>query len=155
MATSSRTGAADRGRLVRRGRGRAGGRDADGLAAASASLGRLDVAQVGLILGTVLRVALEDLHPDGLDGDDVREVLTSATRASAAWQADVDPQVFLMLLAGALGVHDPDPEATPPKPEVLARHAALLLAHVLFGQRPFDAYLERAAVEIERTQLND
>jgi hypothetical protein len=129
-------------------------RDAEAFTEAANVLGSLDAAQVGLVLGTVLRLIMEDLHPDGLDGDDVREVLTGSVRSAAAWQADVDPHVLLILLAGALGVHDPDEQEAPPKPDAVARHAVLLLDHLL-GARPLAVYIDRAAYEIERTQLND
>jgi hypothetical protein len=132
----------------------AGARDTEAFAAATNALGAIDPAQVGLVLGTVVRLLMEDLHPDGLDGDDVREVLTASVRSAAVWQSDVDPHVLLILLAGALGVHDPDEQETPPKPDALARHAVLLLDHLL-GKRPLESYLNRAAYEIERTQLND
>jgi hypothetical protein len=132
----------------------AAARDPQAFDDAANALGALDPAQVGLVLGTALRLIMENLHPDGLDGDDVREVLTGSVRAAATWQADVDPHVLLILLAGALGVHDPDDQQAPPKPDVVARHAALLLAHLL-GRRPLKTYLDRAAYEIERTQLND
>jgi hypothetical protein len=129
-------------------------RDTEAFTEATNALGALDTAQVGLVLGTALRLIMEDLHPDGLDGDDVREVLTGSVRSAATWWADVDPHVLLILLAGALGVHDPDEQETPPKPDTVARHAALLLDHLL-GARPLKHYLDRAAYEIERTQLND
>jgi hypothetical protein len=128
-------------------------RDADAFDRATAALGALDPAAVGLLLGTVVRLAMEQAHPDGLDGGDVRTVLTDVVRDAGTWQA-VDPYVFLVVLAGALGLHDTDPDAPAPNPEALARHAALLVAHLLAG-RPFDAAAERAAKEIERTQLND
>ena len=129
-------------------------RDVEAFAHAIGVLGALDAAQVGLVLGTAMRLIMEDLHPDGLDGDDVRQVLTDSVRSAAAWQADVDPHVLLIVIAGALGVHDRDEQNEPPKPDVLARHAALLLDHLL-GSRPLDGYLNRAAYEIERTQLDD
>jgi hypothetical protein len=66
----------------------------------------------------------------------------------------VDPHVFLLLLAGALGVADPDADGPPVKPDVSARHAALLLAHLL-DARPCEGYLDRAAGELARAQLND
>jgi hypothetical protein len=128
-------------------------RDREGLTEAAGVLAALDGAQVGLVLGTTVRLLLEDRHPDGLTGEDVRAVLTSCVATAGSWQPDVDPHVVLILLAGALGVHD-DGGTPPPRPGELARHAALLLADQL-GQRPVRGYLERALKEIEQTQLND
>ncbi len=128
-------------------------RDREALAEATGDLAALDAAQAGLILGTTVRLLLEDRHSDGLTGEDVRAVLTSCVTAAAEWQPDVDPHVVLFLLAGALGVHDDD-GTPPPRPGELARHAALLLADQLDG-RPARGYLERALKEIEQTQLND
>lgn len=127
--------------------------DPAALAEAVGDLAALDQAQTGLILGTTVRLLLEDNHADGLTGEDVRTVLEHCVRAAAGWQPDVDPHVVLLLLAGALGVHDDSDEA-PPKPEALARHAALLLADQL-GPEPIAGHLTRALAEIERTQLND
>lgn len=127
--------------------------DASGFDTAVAALGALDPAPTGLILGTAVRLLLEQGHPDGLDGDAVREVLERCVRAAARWQPEVDPHVVLLLLAGALGVQEED-DAPPPKPEVAARHAALLLADLL-GPRPVPPVLTAALAEIERTQLND
>jgi hypothetical protein len=128
-------------------------RDRDDLDAAVGELAALDPAHTGLILGTTVRLLLEDAHPDGLDGDAVREVLERCVRTAAEWQPEVDPHVVLQLLAGALGVLDED-ETGPPKPEVLARHTALLLADLL-GARPVEPWFTAALAEIERAQLND
>jgi len=124
----------------------AGAGDAAALDGAVAVLARFDPAQVGLLLGTVVRLALEERHPDGIGADEVRGLLTEVGTAG-------DPRVFLALVAGALGVHPAD-EAPPPRPDVQARHAALLVAHLL-GGRPFAPALERAAREIARTTLDD
>ena len=132
----------------------AGAHDSAALAAAADDLATRDPAQVGLILGTTVRLMLEERHPDGLDGDDVRAVLEHCVRDAARWQADVDPYVVLFLLAGALGVQDEDDDRPPPGLAVLARHAALLLAD-LRGARPMRDHLTRALGEIERAQLND
>jgi hypothetical protein len=144
-------------------------RDDEALAAAAGDLAALDPALVRLIVGTAVRLLLEDTHPDGLDGDDIRNVLERCVRSAAQWQPEVDPHVVLILLAGALGVHDDDGEA-PPKPDVLARHAALLMADLLGdvpAPRPsasgasgdaeerIAGCLTRALREIERAQLND
>ncbi|WP_030436350.1 hypothetical protein [Actinoplanes subtropicus] len=128
-------------------------RDEESLAAAAGDLAALDPGQTGLVLGTLVRVLLEDTHPDGLDGEAVRAVLERSVR-SAGWQAEVDPHVLLVLLAGALGVIDEDDETPPPKPDVLARHAALLTAELL-GPRPPRPFLDATFTEIERAQLND
>ena len=126
--------------------------DADALSSAVAELAALDQAQAGLILGTTVRLLLELSHPDGLDGDDIRDVLKQSVRSAAPWQPEVDPHVLLVLLAGALGVHDD--EEPPVKPDALARHSTLLIAHLL-GARPLPEVLTMALSEIERTQLND
>ena len=123
------------------------------LAGAAADLAALDPAQVGLVLGTTVRLMLEERHPDGLDGDDVRAVLEHCVRGAAPWCPDVDPHVVLVLLAGALGVQDED-GTPPPAPDVLARHAALLLAD-LRGWRSMRDHLTGALEEIGRAQLND
>lgn len=127
-------------------------RDVTALTTAVSELTALDQAQVGLIQGTTVRLLLEAAHPDGLDGDDIRDVLEQSVRASAEWHPEVDPHVVLILLAGALGVYDDD--EPPPKPDALARHAALLIAYLL-GPRPLPELLTLALGEIERAQLND
>jgi hypothetical protein len=126
--------------------------DAAVLSSAVSELAALDQAQTGLILGTTVRLLLELGHPDGLDGDDIRNVLQQSVRAAAAWQPEVDPHVMLILLAGALGVHDDEEPA--PKADALARHSALLIAHLL-GPRTLTEVLTMALGEIERAQLND
>jgi hypothetical protein len=135
-------------------------RNDEALTEAAGDLAALDPGQVGLIVGTAVRLLLEDTHPDGLDGDDVRNVLEHCVRSAAQWQPDVDPHVVLILLAGALGVHD-DSEP-PPKADALARHAALLMADLLGDAGDTEAAdgrttdcLTRALREIERSQLND
>jgi hypothetical protein len=116
---------------------------------AAADLAALDAARTGLVLGTAVRLLLEDGHPDGLGADDVRAALASCVRS---WP-EANPQVVLWLLAAALGVLDED-GAPPPKPEVLARHAAVLLTDLLAG-REIAPWWTAALAEIERAQLND
>jgi hypothetical protein len=104
-------------------------------------------------LGTAVRLLLEQTHPDGLDGDTVRAVLEHCVRGARDWQPGVDPHVVLLLLAGALGVTEED-DAPPPQPEIIARHAALLLADLL-GGRAIGPVLTGALDEIAARQLND
>ncbi|GLI03627.1 hypothetical protein [Phytohabitans aurantiacus] len=128
--------------------------DRDGLQAAVDPLAAAEGS--GLVLGTVVRMLLEETHPDGLGGDDVRGIIERCTRAAAVWEPAVDPHVLLVLLAGALGVHDPDEQAPRPAPESLARHAALLVAHLLAStSSPLATYLAAAFAEIERTESQD
>lgn len=128
-------------------------RDVDALAEAVDELAGLDPAQVGLVLGTTVRLLLEEAHPDGLAGADIRGVLERCVRGAAPWQPDVDAHVVLVLLAGSLGVLEPDTPA--PAPQVAARHAALLLAELGAGRdRPFADQLARTFTEIEQTRLD-
>lgn len=131
-------------------------RDRDAYAEAVSQLGAMDPAQVSLVLGATVRLLLEQRHPDGLAGEDVGAVLRRCVRGAAAWQPDVDPHLILVLLAGALGVHDPDTEVPPVGPGVLAGHAALVVADLLDGSgRPLADYLATALQEIERSERND
>ncbi|GIE83904.1 hypothetical protein [Actinoplanes regularis] len=116
---------------------------------AVSELASLDPAHTGLILGTTVRLLLEDGHPDGLTADDIREALAACVRA----HPDAHPQVVLWLLAGALGVLDEE-NSPAPAPQELARNAALLITDLLAG-REIRAWLTAALTEIQHTQLND
>ncbi|WP_410814716.1 hypothetical protein [Micromonospora sp. 067-2] len=110
----------------------------------------------GLVLGAVVRLLLEQTHPDGLDGDDVRHVLERCVRSAAPWRPAVDPHVVLVLLAGALGVYDPGDDDSPPDAVATAGHAPLLVADLLaVTAQPLDGYLSTAFTEIERTERHD
>jgi hypothetical protein len=126
--------------------------DAEAYGPAVERLAALDPEQAGLVLGAVVRALLEDRHPDGLDGDDIRSVLERSVRSAGAW-TEVDPQAFVVLLVGAMGIHETD-EQEPLPARVLAVHSPLLIADLL-ENRSFAAYLERAFKEIERAQTQD
>nr|BFE62436.1 hypothetical protein GCM10020063_069620 [Dactylosporangium thailandense] len=115
-------------------------------------LGGLDPEQTGRVLGAVVRTLLEQRHPDGLDGDDIRAALEHAVRSAGQWR-DVDPQVMVVLLIGALGIHETGEDAPVP-PRALAAHAPLLIDDLL-GDRSFAGLLTRAFAEIERAEIND
>ncbi|MGC5017577.1 hypothetical protein [Micromonospora sp. DT47] len=122
-----------------------------------AAVARLAAAErSGLVLGAVVRLLLEETHPDGLDGDDVRRVLEQCVRSAAGWRPDVSPHVVLVLLAGALGVYNPGEDDSPPDPAAIARHAPLLVTDLIAATgRPVAGYLDAAFAEIERTERHD
>jgi hypothetical protein len=128
-------------------------RDAEALDSAVPALA---VAEPGAVLGPVVRLLLEELHPAGMAGDDVRRILLDCVSAAREWQPTVDPTTVLVLLTGALGIHDRDEDAPQPDPAALARHAALLTAHLLASvRRPLAWYLTAAFAEIERAESHD
>jgi hypothetical protein len=127
------------------------------------------------VLGDVLRSMLEDIHPDGLDSDDITLVIGRCYRAAAAWLPPdrVDVTVLLALLASALGIHEPgttdaaldlprsiadewhDPDDTvpvePPTWPDFAWHAPLLVADLLqFAPATLGGYLETTFAEYAR-----
>jgi hypothetical protein len=129
-------------------------RDAEALDAAVPALVVADGS--GLVLGLVVRLRLEELHPDGVDGDGARAVLEGCVRSAAGWLPWVDPQVMLVLLASAWGVHDPGEQPGGPDAKERARHGPLLVAHVMAGApRPLAGYLADAFAEIRRGELHD
>jgi hypothetical protein len=124
--------------------------DAAGFGEAVARLSTVDPSRVAIVLGWAVRSLLEDLHPDGMDGEDLRAVLTGCATAAGTWESAVDPSVLLVVLTGALGMSDPDEQPALP-PEAVARNATLLLTHLL-GPRPLARYLDAAFAELERAE---
>jgi hypothetical protein len=150
----------------------AGDRDRDRFGAATTALAAADGSP--LVLGAVVRLLLEELHPDGLNGTDIRRVIEDCARDAGWWGPGVDPHVLLVLLAGSLGIHDVgghdvgghdlrgqnrgrhDRAADEPSPHALAGHAAQLVAALLARtKRPLAGYLTVAFAEIERTEHFD
>jgi hypothetical protein len=128
-------------------------RDAEALDASARTLATTDGA--GLVLGSVVRLLLEEQNPDGLGADEVKAALVDCVTEATPWAGEVDPHAVLVLLASALGVHDPDNTEVPdPSPDQLSRHGALLTASLL-GPRPIDRYLATAFAEIRRKELHD
>jgi hypothetical protein len=132
----------------------AGEGDAEALRRAAADLAALDSEQTGTVQGLATRMLLEEQHPDGLDGDDIRDVLQGCTRWAASWLPETDPHALLIVLAGALGIHPEEHEGVPrPTPAALACHAPILIAYLLSGiGRGFGPYLSDAFAEIARNQ---
>ena len=151
-------------------------------AAFERAAGRLkdaDPEHVRTVLGGVVRILLEELHPDGIDADDLRDLVERSVRSAAPWFPGIQPDVLVVVLAGALGVHpdtpldaqpgaapDAPPDAlpddgaeerpAPPSPADVTRHAALLLADLLAARsRPLRPYLEATFTEMARAAASD
>lgn len=104
--------------------------DAEGFERAAARLDLLDPEQVRLVLGAVVRSLLERLHPDGVDGDDLQQVIGRCARAAHPWCPATDPAVLAVVLTGAFGVQEDDPQHVP-GPQQVGRHAVLVVADLL------------------------
>jgi hypothetical protein len=129
----------------------AAGRDAGALREAATRLAALNPEQVGLVVGAMTRALLEDLHPDGLRGDDVRAVVERCVLDASAWYPAVDADVVVGLLSDALDVPRP---FRAPEPGEVATHGPLLVADLLAaGGRRLDGYLAAAFAEIARAEL--
>jgi hypothetical protein len=129
--------------------------DAEELRSAAASLGALDAAHVSVVLGAVTRMLLEEQHPDGVDGDDLRAVLDGCARWALGWLPETDPEVLLVIVAGALGVHPEEADGIArPEPAAIALHAPLLVAY-LAGPKKVDSYVASAYAEIARAEVMD
>ncbi|MEV6983270.1 hypothetical protein AB0M95_18715 [Sphaerisporangium sp. NPDC051017] len=105
-------------------------RDAEAFPIEAARLAALDSEQVGNVLGAVVRSLLEELHPDGLTADDVRNLVAHSVR-SAAWFPGVEADVVVILVAGALGLHQSEAEGFTLDGAEVARHAPLLIVDLL------------------------
>jgi len=125
--------------------------DVDALEQAGNDLAGLDPQQVGLVVGGVVRVLLEEQHADGLTGDDIRGVLERCVRTAARWWPPVDANVIVVLLTGALGVHQFDDDAAPLSAAAMARHGALLTADLLSG-RAAAPYVQAVFADIARSE---
>jgi hypothetical protein len=129
----------------------------------------------GRVLGDVLRLLLEDTHPEGFSSEDITLLTGRCYRAAAAWLPPkrIDAIILLAVLAGALGIHEPAityeqldlphpgtggyrdlgdtvPVEPPAWPDY-AWHAPLLVADLLpFAPAMLDAYLEAIFAEYAR-----
>ncbi|MFC7549018.1 hypothetical protein [Plantactinospora sp. GCM10030261] len=131
--------------------GAARARDVDGYVTATDRLAAVDPRLVGPVLGTVTRMLLEETHPNGLTGEDLREIQRRAARSAEVWLPDTDGHAIGVLLTGALGVQ-PD-EAGPVEATAVARHAPLLLADLVTASGlPLADFLDAAFAETARTE---
>ena len=142
VLTRALTAAVDAARAQQRG----------GFEEAVAALARFDAEQFRSILGWLLRSALEELHPDGLDADDLREVVLRVGAASG-WWPELEPQLLVVVLTGAFGEH-PEPGDLPRTAhEVVAAHSVLVVADLVAATRgPLARHLASALAEVRRAE---
>lgn len=119
---------------------------------AVADTAALDEAQVAVVLGSVVQMLMEETAPDGLGADDVQGLLEACVRNAVAWFPAVQVEVLMVVVAGALGMQDP--EAEPEfRPREITAHAVLLVHELLaVTRRPLTGYLDAALGEIARAE---
>lgn len=104
----------------------------------------------------LVRELLETAYQDGLDGDDVADVLNRTVSDARRWNAPADPAAVATVLTGALGVteHPDTSDGATPIPSSGIAAAAILVAADLAADAGFDhgPYLARAVEEIRRAQ---
>lgn len=128
--------------------------DAVGLRDAATDLSKLDTEQTGKVMGGVLRLLLEHKYPDGLDGDDIRDLLQTCFQNAGRWLPETDPHTMLVVLAGALGIHPADHEEVDrPTAESIAFNTSVLITHLLKGR--LEPYLTATFAEIARAESMD
>ncbi|WP_337062516.1 hypothetical protein [Kineococcus sp. G2] len=120
---------------------------------AAAALAAFDADAARTVLGWVLRGALEELHPDGLDADDLRAVVERCARSAPSWFAGLEPHLLVLALTGALGEH-PEVAEVPRAPhEAVLRHALLLVADLVGAtRRPLVRHVQAALAEVRRAE---
>ncbi|HET8993230.1 MAG TPA: hypothetical protein VFN32_05480 [Rhodococcus sp. (in: high G+C Gram-positive bacteria)] len=118
---------------------------------ALAELVTLPYEQVTAVHAGMLRELLEELHPDGLTGEDVQTVLERALRNGMRWLPSLQPDAVVAVLTGTLGVHDD--EAPKVRPGDYLTAGLLVLADLLAARTSAPGpYLRRAVAEIERAE---
>jgi hypothetical protein len=131
-------------------------RDAAAFGGAVAGLATVDLEIVGTVEAAVIRDLLEELHPAGLTGDDVRSALERTTRANLDWWPDVAVEDLIAVYTAALGMNDP--EAPTGDRGALARHGLLVIADLCSTaaeREPAAAELLQArAVDVLRSRLS-
>jgi len=113
----------------------------------------LPYEQVTAVHAGMVRELLEELHPDGLTGEDVQAVLERTVRSGMRWLPSFEPEAVVEVLTGTLGVSDPHA----PRPRIQPRRylaAGLLVVADLAAARRVapEPYLRRAIGEIERAE---
>jgi len=145
--------------------------DADAFETAARRLALAEPEHVRVVVGGVVRPLLEELHPDGVDADDVRAVTADAVTAAAPWWPAVDAGALVVVVAGSLGVHPevfpaaegdaddgaPRDEPEPlPTPDAITRHALLLVATLLAARGGrLRRYLEESFTQLALAETTE
>lgn len=125
---------------------------ADDFGAALTDLAALPFDQVASVQSRVVRELLETLHPDGLESDDVTDAIEGCVRTSA-WWPNLDPQVLVAVLIGALGVGDVEEQGSVRNSSGLVEAAALLTAYLAASAKvAAKEYITRSVNEIGRAE---
>jgi len=112
---------------------------------------RIDPGAMSVVLGELTRDLFERALPDGLDADDVGQVLHDVQRGTERWHAPLDLGVMVVVLSDSLGVVLV--EETPRRAEVVLRHGVLLVAHLLSRTgEPLSNALDRSLADLHRAQ---
>jgi len=129
----------------------AAGQDRDGLRAATGTLAAGDEHVVREVLSALVLQLLEQTNPDGLDADSVRDLLEEVLREAAPWLDELDPHAVVLVLGGALAVHEEDESAADWSGLLLA--CALVVARLLDrAGAPLAPALDAALGELRRAQ---
>lgn len=112
-------------------------------------LGRADARWVARMHADMVRSLLEEVHGDGLTGENVQEVLGRTVRG-AQWLPQLDLAGFVDVLTGALGVAEVEEQ---PLSEPRPAHALLVIADLLVvrGSRA-EVYLRRVVADVRRAE---
>ena len=133
----------------------AGAHDADEFSTCLAGLSRLDREQLSTLLGTVVQRLLERRHPDGLDSDDVDQLVELTVR-SAAWYPRINHDSVVRVIVGALGVTEVDDEERQVDGITIIAHSLVLLADQLSGvPNGVRALLDHGLRELHRAQTQE
>ncbi|MBT0771666.1 hypothetical protein KIH74_22190 [Kineosporia sp. J2-2] len=133
--------------------------DAPAFEEATAALAACEPEQVRLVLGAVVRDLLEHLNPDGLASDDLLALIRGCARRAFGWYPALDVNALVVVLTGALGLHEDDENPRRYTPLEVARHAPLFIAE-LFSQPQappltLPQYLRQALDGIRTAELHE
>ncbi|RVW02170.1 hypothetical protein [Rhodococcus xishaensis] len=113
----------------------------------------LPFEQVTIVHAGVVRVLLEELHPDGLSGEDIQRALTRVAGSAIAWLPDLDVEALAAVLTGSLGLTEMSDDAEEIGQADYLRSAVLVMADLLAAaEAASEGYLRAAIGEIARAE---